>query len=92
MRRFHYDENDDFQDDVDGFFADEIDFDENDYMGDEMMDEVSINFVSYDLNQRLLRAAIQICEKSVFWRFKSIDSKLEAITKVYLSLKTLAED
>lgn len=92
MRRFHYDDNDDFQDDVDGFFAEEIDFDENDYIGDELMEAASINFVSYDLNQRLLRAAIQVCEKSVFWRFKSVDSKLRKITKMYLTMKTLVED
>ena len=94
MRRFNYDDNDDYQDEVDSFFADELDFeDEMAAMIDsELMEMASISFVSHDLNQRLLRSAIQISEKSVFWKLRSLDKKLEIIAKTYFSLKVLIDD
>lgn len=42
-------------------------------------------------NHQLLSTAIQVCEKSWFWRFRSLESKLETIIKAYTILQRLTE-
>lgn len=42
-------------------------------------------------NHQLLSTAIQICEKSWFWRFRTLKSKLETIVKAYTVLQKLTE-
>lgn len=94
MRRFNYDDNDDYQYEVDSFFSDELDFDEEESMmiETELMELANAVFVSYEINQKLLKLSIQTAKKSFFWKFRSLDKKLEIIAKIYFSLKVLIEE
>ena len=42
-------------------------------------------------NHQLLSTALQICEKSWFWRFRTLRSKLEMLIKTYTVLHKLTE-
>lgn len=43
------------------------------------------------LNHQLLSTALQICERSWFWRFKTLKKKLEMLIKTYTVLHKLTE-
>lgn len=98
MRRFNYEDNDEYREDVDNFFNE---FDELDDLTDEeyesLMDErdsindLQIKFVYRDLNNKLLRMAIRSCEKRFFWRFYSPQKQLKIIEETYLLYKKLEE-
>lgn len=97
MRRFNYDENDEYREDVDKFFN-EGDADLNDEQYNEMMEEerviqqLQIRFVNRDLNHRILRTSIRICEKSIWWRFCKHATKLKMIDDTYKQFKKLEEE
>lgn len=74
------DDDDDQEDDID-----EIDWDDE----EEMLRMAQMDLVASDLNQRLLESTIKLLEKSWFWRFKSIEIKLEMIESVYVQLSKL---
>lgn len=85
MRRFDFEENnDENKDDVDKFF------DENE---DEVSDvQIELSFAYRDLNQKLLSNVIQVCQKSLFWRFYSLTTRLMMIRVAYENLKKLEEE
>lgn len=94
MRRFNYEDNDEYRKDVDHFFN-EDDLSRDDY--EAIIDEIEthqleVKFVARDLNYRILRAAVKTCEKSFFWRFYSQDTRLELISKTYKCFRELEED
>ena len=96
MRRFGYND-DDFPEDVNHFFniSDddddddfEEDFDEDFDEDDPVMTEmIQIEIASQDLNQKIFSTALQIAEKTWFWNFKSISSKLNLIKKIYSEIE-----
>jgi uncharacterized protein YpuA (DUF1002 family) len=98
MRRFNYEENDEYRDDVDKFFNEEPQDDVTDeqlkaIMEEEMaMEQMQVNFVYRDLNHRVLRIAIRSCEKSFWWWFCSQNTKLKMIEKAFRYLKKLEEE
>lgn len=85
MRRFDYDDNEEFREDVDNFFRDSADFFED----DEHDLQQSVDFVMRDLNLRIMRTAIRMLEKSIWWKFSSLNTRLKMIDKTYKKLKKL---
>jgi hypothetical protein len=101
MRRFNYDENDGYRDDVDKFFSEEknkkepgISEEEYKSMMDEeqVIQEMEIGFIHRDLNHRMLRTCIRTCEKSIWWWFCSHVTKLKMIDAVYKQFRKLEEE
>ena len=80
MRFFEYDDNEEYQEEIDGFF---------DEMSEEelfLLESAQMNFTSQDSNQKLLWMAIRILEKSFFWKFRKKATKLKMIESTYESL------
>lgn len=44
-----------------------------------------------EINQKVLTDTIGICKSSLFWRFRSLDSKLRLIAKTYKEIKKILE-
>jgi hypothetical protein len=101
MKRFNYDENDDFQDDnyLDNEYNDDDDDDvvyisQQEYEAmqhHDAIDFMQIELVETDLNQRLLFKAIKMLEKSWFWQFRSEETKLKLISQAYSIMKNLTK-
>jgi len=99
MRRFNYDENEEYREDIDKFFSQEL---ENEDLTDEqykaIMEEEKaiqreqIDFVHRDLNHRMLRTSIRACEKSLWWRFYGHATKLKMIDITYKHFRDLEEE
>lgn len=97
MRRFNYDDNDDYKEDVDSFFKDDNQDISEEYAAiaaaeEREIQEIQFKFVTRDLNHRMMRTAIRTCEKSFWWQFYFQDTKLRLIDKTYKKLKKLLED
>lgn len=99
MRRFDYDENEDYQDGVDNFF-DEEDEDFEDVTPewtkamveeDIKIQQLHVSLAYRELNDRLLANAIQVVENSFWWKFYSLSTRLKMISQAYETLKTLEE-
>lgn len=105
MRRFEYDDNEEFREDVDKFFNnDDEDDDDGDGDGDgdgdkyedmieqEMaIQEAQLDVAYRELSHRTLRAAVRVCEKSFWWGFYSINTRMKMIAEAYHKLKNLEE-
>jgi hypothetical protein len=100
MRRFDYDGNEEYRDEIDNFLGSEYDdeYDEDYYDEDEdfirdasLIEIAHANLASLDLNQRLLISAIHVVEKSFLWRFWPLKKKLAAISEAYHTLDILVE-
>ena len=91
MRRFNYEDNDDYREDIDKFFNEEEipDIDEEQLQALMEQEDIQIEFVYRDLNHRLLRTAIRTCEKSFWYWFCSQNTRLKMIEKAYEALKNL---
>ena len=83
MRRFDFDEN---EDDVDKFF------DENAENDDVSEMQIELSFAYRDLNQKLLKNVIKVCEKSFWWKFYYLTTRLMMIRGTYENLKKLEEE
>jgi len=98
MRRFNYDDNEEYREDVDKFFSEEGEGDLSDEQYKAIIEEeraiqqLQIRFVHRDLNHRILRTAIRACEKSIWWRFCRHTTKLKMIDATYKQLRKLEEE
>lgn len=102
MRRFNYEDNEDYREDVDKFFAESMgnqnfgDLTDEEYKmmmeNESIFEDMQVQIVYRDLNHRILRAAVRVCEKSFWWRFLSIDTRLKHIDATYKHLKKLEEE
>lgn len=84
MKRFEFEEDDD-----------EDDHYEEERYDPEYMDNLEDHLLSmthFPLEDNLLPSAIKICEKSLFWRFRSFNYKIKKIRMVYLALKDFIEE
>ena len=93
MRNFGNEEPDEFR--LDGFFdMDENNQDEFEHLNDgsEIIGFAQIDLMAFQLNQKLLKKAVDLAEKSLFWRFRSLETKLKKIETIYQSLKKLLEE
>ena len=97
MRRFNYEDNDEYREDVDKFFSEEAtELTPEQYKAlmeeEQAFQQMQIKFVNREFNNRVLRSAIKACENSFWWRFYSQDTKLSLIEKAYKRLKKLEDD
>lgn len=92
MRRFDYDENEEYREDVDRFFEEDDGMIPEQYnMKDDEIQELQIDFVNRDLNYRILRSAIKMCEKTLFWKFRTHKTRLSMIADAYNKFRELEE-
>ena len=98
MRRFDYEENDEYRDEVDKFFnmEDDEEFDDEEYkalLEDEIaIQQLQIDTANRDLKHKLLLTSIDICNHSIKWWFCSHKTRLNMIAETYKTLKNLEED
>lgn len=97
MRRFNYEDNDEYREDVDKFFNEEkADIYSEDYQSmleeEHEIQQLQIKFVYRDWNQKLLRISIRTCEKSFWWRFLFQNTRLKMIEQTYRLLKKIEEE
>lgn len=94
MRQFNYDENEEHhRREVDNFFGDDLEKDEFEAVLKEEQAALDLQYklVRQELNHRLLRTAVRLAEKSFWWRFYSLATRLSMIDKAYKKLKKLEE-
>lgn len=100
MRRFDYDENDDYREDVDRFFSEaEIDPETyaemqewnnfEDIYNEEILNEIKMQLVSRDFHYKILRTSIKLAEKNFWWNFLSIKTRMNHIKTIYNTLAQL---
>ena len=98
MRRFNYDDNEEYREDVDKFFSEEQcegegELSDEQYKAimeeEQAIQQLQIRFVHRDLNHRILRTAIRTCEKSIWWWFCRHTTKLKMIDDAYKQLRKL---
>lgn len=93
MRRFDYDDNEEYREDVDNFFDSGSDegITPDEYRAivkqEQEMQAVQLNLAYRDMNSHLLCRAIKMLEKSFWWRFYSLDTRLKMIERTYHRLK-----
>lgn len=96
MERFYDDDeepifgsnDDDDIDDEDDDDDDEIEF--IDQQG--IIDVMHVDLAQIELNQHLLGKAIEIAQRSWFWRFKSHERKMDEIEKIYQRLLQITDN
>lgn len=94
MRKFNYDENDDYSREVEKFFEDvpnQSSEEESEVEKIIMQSEMQMGLLYREMNLQLLKYAIRIAEKYIFWRFYSIPTRLKYIVAIYQTLKSLEE-
>lgn len=95
MRNFNYDENEDFREDIDKFFEQDGESGAesyDDFLKEEFaIQEAKIAIQNRDVNIRLMRTAVRICEKTFLWCFYSIPTRMRMISETYKKLKKLED-
>lgn len=94
MRRFDYDDNEDFQEEVDNFFdGNQMDPDHKKLMEEELaLQQMQVGVAHRDLTQRLLFRITRMLEKSPTWETHDLDTKLKMIEQAYKRLRKLEEE
>ena len=99
MRRFNYEENDEYREDVEKFFSEDedvADLSDEEYKAimqeEQAIQHIQLNFVQRDLNHRMLKSAIRTCEKWFWWRFCSQNTRLKMIQETYDQFRMLEDD
>ena len=57
-----------------------------------IMQIMNIDLAQSELKHHLISKAVEICEKNLFWRFKSINTKMREIHTVYEWLRLITEE
>lgn len=91
MRKFNYDENDEYSREVEKFFENVPTEEEKEVEEKLVQDELQMGLFYRELNYKTLRQAIHMAEKSFFWRFYSVSTRLNHIQSIYERLKDLEE-
>ena len=99
MRRFNYDDNEEFRDDVDKFFGDDDEGDDldeiekyQDLVEEQFaLEEAQIEIEYSKLNHKILKLAVVICEKSFWWSFYSLHTRTKMISDAYKKIKKLED-
>lgn len=95
MKRFNYEDDDDFKDedipDIDGD-GEELSMEYLQILEKrELIEAVKLQQAQKELNYLILNKSIKYLEKSWFWRFKSLKTKLNLIIETYQTFKTLID-
>lgn len=86
-------DNDDYDDEGE---KDEIFYTEDEY--NDLLDEnIELKKESFlmslqELNERLIKDAIEVCSKSWFWSFRNYKSKIKQIKSTFSKLKEMVDD
>lgn len=96
MRKFNYDDNDDFREDIDKFFEDDGEGDSDggydDFLKEEFaIQEARVAVQNREINYKMMRAAVRICEKTFLWTFYSIPTRMKMISDAYKKLRKLED-
>ena len=91
MRRFDYDDNDEFREDVDKFLNDNADKYEQLVQEEIAMQEAQLDIAHREINVKIFRTAIRVCEKSWFWAFYSLNTRLRMINETVKRLRRLED-
>ena len=87
MKRFNFEEDEEEEDDDEEYYEDSeemnMDMDFEDHL---------LAMTHFPIGDDLLPSAIKVCEKSLFWRFRSFSYKVKKIRMVYLALKDFIEE
>lgn len=78
MRSFDYDDDDFKEEEMDEMqYADDDDDDDDDEYIE--IEAARIGLIQMELKHRILEKAIEICSKTIFWRFRNLQYKLNKI-------------
>ena len=90
MRKYNYDENEDFQEEIDNFFNN----DGSDMSESQEYDlaQSQLELVNREQNERFFFRTIRFLEKSFWWRFRSHKSKLKLIQETLDQFKQINEN
>ena len=96
MNRFDHDfedEDEDDEDSIDGGNSQPISHNEYKDLieGDQAIQQETLELSYLELDQKLMGKAIKICERSMFWNFYSIQTRLSMISKAYIKLKKIID-
>jgi hypothetical protein len=94
MRKFNYDDDDDdeFREDIDKFFGEGSANSYDDFIEEEFaIQEAKINLQHREINLKMMRTSVRICEKTFLWSFYSIPTRLKMISETYKKIRKLEE-
>lgn len=100
MKRFEFEDGDEFQDEDLFSETDDDDDDEGIELNSEyirllekkeLIEALKITIYQKEINQELLFKTVDFLSKSFFWRFKSNKRKLQLIVETYQTFKTLVD-
>ena len=86
MRRFNYDDNEEYRKEVDNFFGDE-EMSLGDYKEEKTIFDFQFNLAQQELNHRILRTAVRMSENS----FYSLSTRLQIIDRTFKRLRKLED-
>lgn len=95
MRYFNYDDNEDYQNEINNFFGEDFKFNDNDddYDDDEEYEMIFESiFENKKIDVKILEMAIKTSSSSFLWNFLSIKTKLKRIKESYKDLLSIIED
>lgn len=95
MERFYNNEDDEQSQFEDDNFEDEYEEGEEAIAyvdSDDLISMMNMEIAQSELNQHLLSQAIGIAKQSFFWRFRSTETKLKEIKKIYQELIEMTEE
>jgi len=90
MKRFNQDD-DEFREESDRFFNENASRYEELVEEEIAMQEAQIDIAHREIDNRLFRTAVRVCEKSFFWSFYSLGTRLKMITETVKRLRKLEE-
>lgn len=89
MRSFDYDDDDFKEEEMDEMqYADDEDDDDDEYIE---IEAARLALIQAELKHRVLEKAIEICSKTIFWRFRKLQFKLEKIEQCCEMLNKILE-
>src|SRR5690606_42136085 len=97
MRRFDFDDNEEYREEVDNLFGEMEEgascLTPEEYKAiveeERAMQQIQVGLAQRDMNQRLLARTIKTLEKSFFWRFYSLNTRLQMIERTFRRLRRL---
>lgn len=90
MRKFNQDD-DEFREESDRFFNENASRYEELVEEEIAMQEAQLDIAHREISNRLFRTAIRVCERSFFWSFYSLSTRLKMITEAVKRLRKLEE-
>jgi hypothetical protein len=92
MRDFNYDENEEFQNDIDNFFGGGDEGGDFYYDKKDIIKAMEIEIAESEINLKILKMVIQTLERSFWWRFYSFKRKMKMILEMYALITRVIYD